>query len=93
MGRESKVRRDQRAAVGIGFTRHLHVEACVDEVDPVNSAPVGSHEAFETDLVAKDRQCLLVAACEGAVEVVVGTHDGYATPAFAAASKGATYTS
>ncbi len=70
-------RRNERAH-GAGLSAgHFHVEAGVDEVDGVHRAPIGGDEAFKADLVAEDRgEAVLVAAGEGAVEAVVGAHDG-----------------
>jgi len=64
-------------AHGTGLaTRHLHVEAGVDEVDRMGRAPVRRDEPFESDLVAKDaRQRGLIAASKGAIEAVIGAHD------------------
>ncbi len=63
-----------RAGLAAG---HFHVESGVDEVDGVDRAPIGGDEAFEADLVAEDfGEGGLVAAGEGAVEAVVGAHDG-----------------
>ena len=65
-------------AHGIGRAAgHFHVEAGVDEVDGVGRAPVRGHEAFEADFVAQDSgERRIVAAGEGAVDAVIGAHDG-----------------
>ena len=45
--------------------------------DGMHRSPIGSNEAFKADLVAEDRgEAVFVAAGEGAVEAVVGAHDG-----------------
>ena len=72
-----KERRNRESRAGGRLAGHFHVEAGIDEVDRMNSTPVGCDEALEAELISQDGgQRVLVAACEGAVEAIVRTHDG-----------------